>query len=83
MAPRPPLTVTLDRPAGTARLQKDDWGLTVPIGDLPRWSKLYRGLWARKPKGNFGKDITTPGPWAGFYEEDMRALERAVREAGL
>lgn len=75
------LTVTLDRAAGTAVLRKGAWSQTVPLADLPIWCRLYRNLWARKPNRTFGTDTTTPGPWAAFYEQDLRALERANKEA--
>lgn len=74
-----PLTVTLDRDAGTAELARDDWRQVVPIGGLRAQLRFYRQLWSRKAKGT--PDEKTPGPWAGFYEESVRALERAVREA--
>lgn len=76
------LVVTLDRAAGTALLSKRFWGATIPAADLPGWASLYRRLWSRpaKDKGA-GWDTSKPGPWAGNYENDMRALERAAREA--
>lgn len=77
-----PLTVTLDRAAGTATLRKGDWAMVIAIADLPVWTARYRAFWARKPNKPFGADTTTPGPWAGFYADDLRALERATKEAG-
>lgn len=77
----PGLVVTIDRAGGVARMDKGAWSQVVPLADLPRWVRLYRGLWARKPNKAFGADTATPGPWAGFYEDDLRALERALREA--
>jgi hypothetical protein len=76
------LTVTLDRAAGTAELRKRLWAVTIPAADLAGWAALYRQLWSRpaKDKGA-GWDIRKAGPWAGHYENDMRALERAAREA--
>lgn len=75
------LTITFDRPAGTVEMRKALWWQVVPIADLPRWLRLYRGFWSRKPdaKGR-APDLKTPGPWAAFYEDDLRALEAAVKE---
>ncbi|MBN8294965.1 hypothetical protein JI664_23565 [Rhodobacter sp. NTK016B] len=69
------LTVTLDRAAGAAELRKDSWSTRVSITDLPRWHDLYRRLWARGSKTTNG-----PGPWARFYEADLRALDAALTE---
>lgn len=69
------LTITLDRAAGVAELRKDRWFARIPISDLPRWRDLYRRLWARGSKTKNG-----PGPWARFYEDDLRAFERALTE---
>lgn len=77
------LTVTLDRAAGKAELRKADWSMSIAIADLPVWVRRYRALWSRKPNRPFGTDTSTPGPWAGFYEYDLRALERATKEAGI
>ena len=77
------LTVTLDRAAGKAELRKADWSMSIAIADLPVWVRRYRALWSRKPNRPFGTDTSTPGPWAGFYEHDLRALERATKEAGI
>lgn len=74
-----PLTITLDRDAGTAVMAKDDWRQVIPIAGLRAQLRFYRQLWSRKPKGT--PNEKTPGPWAGFYADDVRALERAVREA--
>lgn len=82
MRAQPDLRVTLDRALGVARLEKRHWALEVPVTDLRRWAALYRRLWSRpaKSKGS-AQDLTRPGPWAEHYENDMRALERAAREA--
>lgn len=77
-----PLIITLDRAAGTAELRKGDWWQVVPITDLPKQMRFYRGLWARKPNGKAQTNDKTPGPWARFYEVDLRAIEAAIREAG-
>lgn len=70
------LTITIDHAANTAEMRKALWTQRVAIDDLAGWLRFYRGLWARgsKVKGE-------PGPWARFYEQDVRALEAAVREA--
>lgn len=70
------MIITLDRAAGTAELKKTSWSTRVAIADLPRWWRFTRALWSRGAKR---KD--QPGPWARFYEEDLRALERAIEEA--
>ena len=75
----PPLTVTLDRGAGTAVMAKGGWSQAIQIGDLRSWLRFYRRLWSRKAKGL--ADEKTPGPWAGFYADDAQALERALLEA--
>lgn len=82
MQARVDLTVTLDRAAGLARLQKRQWALEIPLAELRDWATLYRRLWSRpaKDKGAAAQDLTRPGPWAAHYEYDMRALERAARE---
>lgn len=74
------MTITLDPVARTAFMAGGTWSQTVPLADLPGWLKLYRNLWSRLPDGKKlvpGK----PGPWARFYEADVRALEAAVRAA--
>lgn len=71
------MVITLNRADSTAELRKTRWSAVVPIGDLPRWLTLYQGLRDRSPKKGGGT------PWAGFYAEDVRVLERAVTEAGL
>lgn len=70
------LTVTLDRATGTADLRKDGWSQRVAIADLGRWRALYRGLWSRG-----AKKPTEPGPFARFYDDDIRVLDAAIREA--
>lgn len=74
------MTITLDATSRTACMAGGIWSQTVPIGDLPKWLRLYRELWSRLPSGKkpvLGK----PGPWARYYEADVRALEHAVRQA--
>lgn len=74
------ITITLDAPTRTAAMAKAAWSQTVPLADLPGWLALYRRLWSRLPDGK--KPVPgKPGPWAEFYEADVRALERAVRQA--
>jgi hypothetical protein len=70
------MTVTLDRAAGTAELRLPSWSRVIPIGELRAELEFYRRLWGRGSKVKNG-----PGPWARFYEADVRALEAAVREA--
>jgi hypothetical protein len=69
------LRVTLDRAAGTFRMEDGAWSLTDALARLPHWQALYRGLWSRgsKVKG-------APGPWARFYEGSVAALDAAARE---
>jgi hypothetical protein len=69
------MTVTIDRAAGVFRMAKGNWSLTDPISRLPHWLALYCGLWSRGSKVKGG-----PGPWARFYEDDVAALEAALRE---
>lgn len=76
-----PVRVTIDHAARTATLQMTSWSATFPISDLPAQLRFYRRLWARQPNHKGQLDLTKPGPWAGFYEETVRALECAVREA--
>lgn len=74
------MTITLDPTNRTASMAKATWAQVVPLAELPAWLKLYRGLWARLPDGK--KPVPgKPGPWADFYEADLRAIERAVRAA--
>ncbi len=80
MATRP-MTVTLHRVAGMAELRRGDWSQRVPISALPDQLRLYRSLWARKRDAKGRTDLTTPGPWAEHYEDAVRALERAIKEA--
>lgn len=75
MPPRAALTIMLDRAAGAAELRKDSWSTRVAIIDLQRWRDLYRRLWARGSRTKNG-----PGPWARFYEADLRALDAALTE---
>ena len=74
------MTITLDATNRTAFMAGGTWSQTVPLADLLGWLKLYRNLWARLPDGK--KPVPDkPGPWAVFYEADVRALEGAVRKA--
>lgn len=68
------LTITLDRAAGTARLEKLRWSMVVTLEDLPRWRAFYARL--RDRPG--GKTVT--GDRARFYEADVAALDAAIRE---
>lgn len=70
------LIIDLDPVEGVAVMHKRLWSQRVNIDDLPRWLRFYRGLWSR---GSKVKD--EPGPWSRFYEQDVRALEAAVRES--
>lgn len=76
------IAVTIDRETGSATMRRGIWSQTFPAEDLVKKLRFYRGLWARKPnsKGGNKSDDKTPGPWAGHYEDHVRALERAVRE---
>lgn len=76
-----PFTVTLDRAAGTAELRRGSWSQRVPISALPDQLQFYRSLWSRKRDQKGRSDLTTPGPWARYYEDAVRALERAIKEA--
>jgi hypothetical protein len=76
----PAMTITLDATSRTARLAKASWSNVIPLADLPKWLKLYRGLWSRLSGGK-KSEPGKPGPWAEFYDADVRALERAVRAA--
>lgn len=75
-------TVTIDREAGSATMRGGGWIQTFPAEDLVKKLRFYRRLWSRKPNGRGGStyDEKTPGPWAGHYEDSIRALESAVRE---
>lgn len=70
------LTITLCRETGTALMCKAGWSQRIAITDLPAKARFYQGLWARgsKIKG-------APGPWGAHYEEDLRAIQAAIREA--
>lgn len=70
------LTISLCRDTGTALMRKGGWSRRISIADLPAQLRFYRGLWARgsKVKG-------APGPWGAHYEQDLRAIEAAIREA--
>ena len=70
------LVIDLDHGAGVAVLRKRLWSQRVAVGDLVGWLGLYRRLWSRGSKIK-----NEPGPWARFYEQDVHALEAAVREA--
>ncbi|GLS87700.1 hypothetical protein GCM10010873_26740 [Cypionkella aquatica] len=74
------MTITLDATTRTASMAGGTWSQTVPLADLPNWLALYRRLWSRLPDGK--KPVPgKPGPWARFYDADVRALEAAVRQA--
>lgn len=45
------------------------------MSDLENWCALYRRLWSRGTK-----TLNTPGKWARFYSDDLRALEAALEE---
>ena len=70
------LTITLCRQTGTAMMSKAGWSERIAITDLPAKARFYQGLWARgsKTKG-------AAGPWAAHYEQDLRAIQAAIREA--
>lgn len=71
------LTVQIDRASGAAILRKAYWLRRVALADLPAQLTFYRALWSRGARGP-----NRPGPWAHFYDDDIRALEAAIREAG-
>ena len=74
------MTITVDPITRTAFMAGGTWSQTVPLADLPKWLKLYRELWSRLPGGK--KPVPgKPGPWARFYDADVRALEAAIRQA--
>lgn len=54
---------------------KGSWSETFPISALPDRLTLYRGLWHRGGKKG------EPGPYARFYEADIKALERVEKMA--
>lgn len=71
------LTVTIERATGSAVLRKATWSRRLALADLPRQLAFYRGLWSRR-----GRKPNEAGPWARFYDDDIRVLEAAIREAG-
>lgn len=71
------MIITLDRAVGAAEMRKGAWSQRVPITDLPKWRALYRRLWARG-----SKTTSDPGPWARFYDDDLRVLDLAIQNAG-
>lgn len=71
------MEVRLCRETGSAEMCKGTWSMRVGIDDLPKWLQIYRGFWSRGSKVKNG-----PGPWAKHFEEDLRAIEAAIREAG-
>lgn len=48
-----------------------DWSGTYPMGDLPRWLRIYRQLRDRKS-----------GAYRRHYEPTVRALEEFARRSG-
>lgn len=70
------LTITLDRAAGVAVLAKGGWRHRLALEDLRHWRDLYSKLWGRG-----AKRPGAPGPWASFYDDDLRRLTAAVQEA--
>lgn len=69
------MVVTPDRAAGTVRLAIGDWSEVIPRSALRGRLELYRGLWGRGSKTKGG-----PGPWAGFYEQNVQVLTAALRD---
>lgn len=67
-----PMQVTVSAETGTFTMARGTWSASDPLASLPGWIKLYRELRDR------GK-----GRWQRFYEQDVAALERAQREAGM
>lgn len=49
--------------------------MEVAVEELAKWLAFYRRMWSRGA-ANPGQ----PGPYARFYEADVRALEDAVRK---
>ncbi len=78
MSEAPPLTVT--RTGDRVHLAKARWSQTIALADLPARLQLYRCLWARKPGRPFREKPVTPGPWARFYEDDLRVLDAALKD---
>lgn len=70
----PPMTATIADDGASVVLSSPPWRLVVTAAALPDWLRLYRRLWARS-----GKGPGQPGPWAAFYAEDVRVLERVAR----
>lgn len=73
------MTITLDRANRTAEMRKRLWSQRVSFDDLPGQLRFYRKLWARGSKQKHGQ-APGPGPYARFYEQDVAALEAAIRE---
>ena len=67
-------TLSEDRAAVT--LQGDSgWSEIFPVTDLPAKLAFYRTLRDRGAKGG------APGPYARFYEQTVRGLERVEKMA--
>ncbi|QCP84346.1 hypothetical protein EYE35_01235 [Cereibacter sphaeroides] len=64
-----PMAVTLNDD-GTFTMQRGAWSATEPLRAMPNWLRLYRGLCDR-----------AHGRYRSFYDDPVRALERAQREA--
>jgi len=65
----------ISRDRQSVRLVKGAWRMDIKASAAPGWLSFYRKLWARG-----SKDPKQPGPWAEFYEQPVREMERVCKE---
>lgn len=65
---------TLADDRATIEMRHGDWQHSIPVGDLQRWLRLYRGL--RDRKGQVGH----AGPYAAHFLPGIAALERVAAQ---
>lgn len=68
------MKATLSADGKSLRMSRGQWSMTIPVEEVPKWLDFYRGLWGRGAKAP-----GQPGPWAVFYEENVKALEFVTR----
>ena len=68
------MIATLSADRATVTMKGRQWSMTIPVADLPKWQRFYRGMWERGGKGK-----GQPGPYARFYEPSVKALERVEK----
>lgn len=65
------------RDRASVLLVKGAWRSTIPVAALPGYIRLYTELRDRKAPRDAKGRVTEPGPYHGFYADDLDALKAA------